>query len=231
ATYTAKTVGKDLKATLKLAEWTKGSTSDAYAIHVLEFGSITVNDHQFSMNDGFPTTGFVGATFTLNLKDGVSASDVDWKVDGGDGWVSVNNGVVKFTGEGTSSKVTITATPKTGGGTAKYSFNLKTWFVHDGTERTWSSANSYCQSQSMSLPTRAQLTNGTESTDASRAGNSLWSEWGDIRSYGFAVHSWASEAASGSTHYYVHLSNGNVGSGSDSNTGGYSISVMCQRGL
>ena len=116
ATYTAQTAGTALQAKLTLDGWTKSLTSNAYDIHVLEFSSITVNDHQFSVNDGFPTTGFVGATFTLNLKDGASASNFDWKVDGGAGWVSVNNGVVRFTGKGTSSTVTITVTPKTGGG-------------------------------------------------------------------------------------------------------------------
>ncbi|KJF76344.1 hypothetical protein UA45_19125 [Morganella morganii] len=59
---------------------------------------ISVNGHTFTLNDGFPSTGFAGARFTLMLSSG-SARDYDWST-GDSSWVSADSeGNVTFTGK------------------------------------------------------------------------------------------------------------------------------------
>ncbi|WP_243853580.1 beta strand repeat-containing protein [Providencia rettgeri] len=195
------------------------------------FDHITVNGYNFAPDSGFPKTGFAQATFTLALNN-AQPSDYNWQSSAS--WVAVDgNGKVTFPGEPTGQEaVTITATPKSGEGeTLSHTFTLEQWFVYNQTARNWSASNSYCQGLGMSLPTRAQLTNSTviyPENNASRAVNTVWSEWGDMRSYGFAsIGLWTSEAASGSTHYRVTLDTGGVLGVHDS--GNYN--VMCHRGL
>ncbi|HHN8460745.1 TPA: YrIlm family inverse autotransporter adhesin, partial [Morganella morganii] len=195
------------------------------------FDHITVNGYNFAPDSGFPKTGFAQATFTLALNN-AQPSDYNWQSSAS--WVAVDgNGKVTFPGEPTGQEaVTITVTPKSGEGeTLSYTFTLEQWFVYNQTARNWSASNSYCQGLGMSLPTRAQLTNSTviyPANNVSRAVNTVWSEWGDISSYGFArSYSWTSEAAGGSGHYVVGLGNGDVSSFSDSG----SSAVLCQRGL
>ncbi|WP_272668162.1 hypothetical protein [Providencia sp. PROV117] len=195
------------------------------------FKEIAVNGFNFAANSGFPTTGFVNATYTLVL-DNANASDYNWTSSAS--WVSVDStGKVTFTGEPSGQEaVTITASPKTGEGESfSHRFTLKQWFMRNETYRTWSASKTYCESQGMQLPTRAQLTNSTviyPSNNATRAVDTLWSEWGDIRSYGFAnYNSWTSEAASSGRHYNVSLHTGIVHSDTDST----SSFVTCLRGL
>ena len=219
------------------AEGNETTGGDNGEIAAPAFKHIEVNGHNFPPNSGFPKTGFVNATYTLVL-DNANASDYNW-TSSADSWVNVDStGKVTFTAEPSSKEtVTITATPKSGNGESfSHRFTLDTWFVRNETIRSWSASNTYCQSlnNGYALPTRAQLTNATTvyptANNASRAVNPLWSEWGDIRSYGFTSrNSWTSEAASGSTHYSVALTFGVVTSNSD--TGSDGVVVTCQRGL
>ncbi|MBJ9245694.1 inverse autotransporter beta domain-containing protein [Citrobacter koseri] len=236
ATYTAETVSTDNQATLKLSGWSDSDRSEKYAITAApDLKDVTVNGYTFAKDAGFPTTGFTGATFTLNLTSGV-VSDYTWTSDAS--WVSVTDGVVKFTGTGTGDKVTITGIPTNGQGKIiKYSFTLKSWFINNGaTLMTWSDAKAYCSSQSgYSLSTVAQLSNasrlsdGSYDKDASRAANAgLWSEWGPLSSAGFSgLYYWASEQWSSAHHYSVDLSFGVVGSNVDSVT----YYAVCRQGL
>lgn len=220
ATYMAGRRGSDLKATLKLNGWSNSVKSDAYAImEAPMLKDVTVNGYTFTKDAGFPTTGFKGATFTLNLTFGL-ASDYSWSSDAS--WVSVADGVVKFTGKGTGEKVTIVGSPKRSEGKPiKYSFMLKSWYIPGKKSIFWPEASAYCKSLSgYSLPTIVQLTNNTwrepgardDQHRAVKAG--LWSEWGHMKNYSDADFSgalyWTSEKRRLGHHYNVGLSSGGV---------------------
>ncbi|PKH18415.1 invasin, partial [Enterobacterales bacterium CwR94] len=236
ATYTAKAPGTNLKATLKLDGWSENAESNAYVVTepVAAIKDVKVNGHTFAKNDGFPTTGFKGAEFTLAISSG-SASDYDWVSDAP--WISVNDGVVRFTGEGTKNKVTLTGTPKSGvGEPIKYSFTLKSWFKSNGLAFiSWSDAAAYCAVQpDYSQPTVQQL-NGLVSVDQEGIGGTrgtlggLWSEWGDLSQYKSSDivgdSFWSSEHEKGDNYYYVYLNDGRTYSGSVKNY------VVCRKSL
>jgi adhesin/invasin len=240
ATYAAGAAGTGLKATVKLSGWATGAESAAYAITLEDEAPASINTQlnaytftQTSEEGTFPTTGFTGATFTIVPKDSKSATDYTWTSDAS--WVSVASGVVKFTGTGTGSKVTITGTPTSGQGKIiKYSFTLNSWFINDGTTSlTWSDANTYCSSQSgYSLPTVSEMTQHTNYTATrTRGTGALWNEWGSLAAYSGAGFSgigyWSSEQKSSGNHYFVHLNSGYVNSSNDSDT----FSVVCRQGL
>lgn len=233
ATWTATTAGTDLKAAVKLGGWSAAKQSDAYAItEPVTLEGVTVNGYTFAKDAGFPTTGFRGAKFTLELSGG-SASDFDWTSDA-PSWVSVSAGVVSFTGEGTKDKVTITGTPKSGGTAITYSFTLGSWFINNGsTPLNWSDAAAYCTAQSgYSQPTVQQLNgNGGYARGTRGTLGGLWSEWGKLSQYngsGFiSSHYWSSEQKSSGRHYYVYLNNGYVFNINDS----YTADVVCRQGL
>ncbi|MEX2954835.1 hypothetical protein AB4K01_26960, partial [Serratia fonticola] len=98
-----------------------------------EFTGISVNGHTFGMAEGFPSTGFTGARFTLNVSGQASNYTWDnWDNSGGS-WVTVDDsGNVSFTAKGNSTPVTITATPKGGGVPLIYTFSVNTWFINNG---------------------------------------------------------------------------------------------------
>ncbi|MDA8518831.1 invasin, partial [Citrobacter sp. Igbk 16] len=228
ATYTATTVGTDLKATLQLSGWGSPSSSETYVIHdAAALKNISVNGYTFASNAGFPTTGFKGAEFRLELSN-ASATDYDWKADAN--WVAVTDGVVSFTGTGTKDKVTITGTPKGGGTAITYSFTLSSWYINAGGRlMKWPDAAAYCSQSGYSLPTVQQLNgNGVGIRDAP---GGLWSEWGRLSNYNGASfynsNYWSSEQENSDTHYLVYLGTGYVISNYDN----YNNSVVCRQGL
>ncbi|TNL00637.1 invasin, partial [Kosakonia cowanii] len=228
AAYRAITAGTDLRAAVRLPGWSAAAESGTYIIYgTATLKDISVNGHTFRPDEGFPTTGFKGAEFTLRLASdnggSTSASDYTWTADAP--WVSVTDGVVRFTGKGTGNKVTITGTPKSRSGTAvTYSFMLKGWFINNGSvSMKWTDADAYCRRSGLSLPTVAQMTNNTwrqlsdDFTPQKRAIGSLWSEWGDLTKYsgaGFSKHSWyawywsSEQVKIGYDHYVVYLDSG-----------------------
>lgn len=227
-TYTATTAGTGLKAKVKLSGWGTATKSEAYAItEPVTIKGVSANGYTFKKDAGFPTTGFKGGWFTLVLSGG-SASDFNWRADAS--WVSVNNGVVSFTGTGNGKKVTITGTPTSGQGeTIKYSFTLKSWFINRGkTLANWSEAGAYCTTQSgYSLATVQQLNGG--GTRGALGG--LWSEWGNLLVYGGTGFSgylyWSSEQKFSGFHNDVSLRYGLALSYDDS-VPNY---VVCRQGL
>ncbi|QGH61983.1 PQQ-binding-like beta-propeller repeat protein [Serratia proteamaculans] len=197
---------------------------------------IAVNDYKFDVKDKFPTTGFKGAQFTLELTNG-SASDYTWTAN--PDWVSVRDGVVTLTGSAYSgAPVTVSAAPKSGlGERLYYSFRLSSWFINSGAT-FWDQAEIDCNSHKkpdFRLPLRTELSN----VNATRGQmGALWSEWGDMSHYpssGFgASHYWTSEAMAPSDtswpgkHYVAHLGYGNI-HGSDKDY--ESKSVVCRTSL
>ena len=208
------------------------SLSDTVTFVPGEFKDITSNGATFNVASGFPTTGFVaasyipGAKFTLNLPAGKTASDYTWVSD--QDWVTVNSGVVTFTGDATSSTKTVkvTATLKGAMGlTLQYTFTVDTWYklrVTDGI--SWSAGNTYCAGLGASMPSAAQLTSGANS----RVVGTLWGEWGTLiadpthivaggswykssTSSGANAHLIVNGAGDGSSLSYSDTENGSVG--------------------
>lgn len=109
---------------------------------------IEVNGYTFKHNEGFPTTAFKAATFTLVLPGDIKASDYSWVTDAGDAiTVTVENKgvVVTFVSKPASAKVTITG-QSSDNPPFQYSFNLKHWFTNHGNKTmTWSEANEACK--------------------------------------------------------------------------------------
>ncbi|MGL4487256.1 MAG: Ig-like domain-containing protein, partial [Yersinia sp. (in: enterobacteria)] len=182
------------------------------------FSDVLVNGTNFGLNDGFPTTGFTGAEFTLNVTG--SPTDYNW-TSSNPSWVSVDsNGKVSFTAEGNSTPVTITASLKTGGGNLTYPFTVTSWFINNGnTELNFSSASSFCTTQVTQLPSRLQLVNvSTLGTIGTReaGGDVLWSEWGDLRVANYPLAGfmsnffWTNEIESVDRYYAVRLDSGLV---------------------
>lgn len=240
ATYTATTAGTNLRATVRLGGWSTAAQSGKYGIILGYEAPASINTQvnaytftQTSEEGTFPTTGFTGATFTIVPKDSKSVTDYTWTSDAS--WVSVTDGVVKFTGTGTGDKVTITGTPTSSqGNIIKYSFTLKSWFIHSGSTRmSWSDANTYCSSQSgYSLPTIAQMILRTNHTATLiRGTGALLNEWGMMTRYTSARFSdntyWSSDQLSSGSHNNVSLRYGGVYFSSDSSK----INVVCRQGL
>lgn len=240
AAYTATTAGTNLRATVRLGGWSTAAQSGKYGIILGYEAPASINTQvnaytftQTSEEGTFPTTGFTGATFTIVPKDSKSVTDYIWTSDAS--WVSVTDGVVKFTGTGTGDKVTITGTPTSSqGNIIKYSFTLKSWFIHSGSTRmSWSDANTYCSSQSgYSLPTIAQMILRTNHTATLiRGTGALLNEWGMMTRYTSARFSdntyWSSDQLSSGSHNNVSLRYGGVYFSSDSSK----INVVCRQGL
>ncbi|TNL03351.1 hypothetical protein CYD30_25270 [Kosakonia cowanii] len=223
AAYRAITAGTGLRATVRLPGWSAAKQSEKYAITLGDEApdsiNTQVNPYPFSVasEEGtFPSTGFAGATFTIVPKNHAKASDYAWAADAP--WVSVTDGVVRFTGKGTGNKVTITGTPKSNqGNVIRYSFALKSWFINGGDRQMeWKDASAYCASQpGYSLTTGALLSPGNKT----RTIGNLWGEWGRLRAYsgsGFTAGVyWTSEPHGSGGHYFANLDIGIIASYGD----------------
>jgi adhesin/invasin len=223
--FTATTAAPGLKATMTVSDGTVESAP--FEITAVVLKDVTVNNYTFAKDAGFPTTGFTGATFTLNVTDG-SASYFTWTSDAS--WVTVTDGVVKFTGPGTGDKVTITGTPSNGyGKIIKYSFTLEGWFIkNDSVSMDWLDAGNYCASQGYRLPTVVQMSLHRNYNATQRRGTgALWNEWGSLFHGSYVQSSERRMEAGTDKHYDVGLKNGDIYLSFD--TGRYS--VACRRDL
>ena len=194
--------------------------------------NIEVNGYSFALNSGFPTIGFKGAQFTLNIDNG-SADQFDWTSDAS--WVSVNNGVVSFTDKGTNATVNITGTKKNGTKTLKYSFKLKGWTINNGnTKMNRNSAASYCSSASgnYKLSTIEQL-KGASGINWGVRGNlgGLWNEWGAMGSYSGANFYSSLYWSSSNTNSYYTMGDLKGGSGQATDGGNQDSYVACYTAL
>ncbi|WP_145476413.1 inverse autotransporter adhesin Ilp [Yersinia similis] len=145
---------------------------------------VTVGDTTFDGDAGFPTTGFVGATFKVN--SGGDNSLYDWS-SSAPALVSVSgDGVVTFNAvfpTGTPA-ITISATPKGGGSPLSYSFRVNQWFINNsGATLDRVSAIAHCENVGYVMPISTQVTNAVTWMSGTRAIGNLWSEWGDFSAY------------------------------------------------
>lgn len=195
-----------------------GSLSETVTIATIATAvkGVLVNGYTFAADAGFPKTGFTGAKYTVQLNDG-EATDYTW-TSSASSWAQVDaNGEVTFTDKGDSTAVTITATSKVDASKAiAYTFTLNDWYINPEIAMGWTAAGSYCTAQGALLPTRLQL-GGTavavgEENVRGTVG-SLWSEWGDMNSYGVdyggwsfsSAPYWTSEAYSVTSYYAIYV--------------------------
>lgn len=202
----------------------KSQNDSGKTVNVIFVGSsftkISVNgsprniSRTFSVESGFPQTGFMGASFTLEIDNGnTPVAEYTWSSN--QSWVTVKNGIVTFSGTPSSATkgVTITATPKTGGGNLTWSFTLQNWFTFSSGTMSPTAADSYCSNLGQSVPSKDIL-------DYTDKGNtkvgSLWSEWADsIDSQSYRA-VWAAEEGRGSR-YYMFVYDGHIYDNAGSN--------------
>jgi len=188
------------------------ASADTTESHI---SSVLVNGYHFAADAGFPTTGFTNAEFTICLSHG-NAADFIWRSSAT--WVSVRNGVVKFTGAGTGNSITITAEPKAGGKALTYTFALKKWFINVNTALPWPDTGAYCSTlgQEYTLPHYSEMTSTTPAGQGVHGTGTLSGEWGSMRSFGWDEDLyWSSAEETTGLHYYVYMHNGHLFVGQD----------------
>ncbi|MFN1150215.1 hypothetical protein ACJ0RR_004786, partial [Serratia liquefaciens] len=235
ATYVAATLGAGIKGIIKLSDGDKpvGSTYDIKRVPAVK--DIVIDGYTFAKDAGFPTTGFKGGTFKLEPNDG-NASDYTWSSDA-PSWVSVTDGVVKFTGNSTGGKVTITGALKSSQNIMlTYSFTLTSWFIAAGGRLTFSSATAYCSSQagySLIAPRHYSL---NPSEPRVRGLGTLYSEWGEtVTLLPETSNLWTTEPAGIGYHKSIYSGGGYFnGDGSgvvDASKDSNLLSTMCRHAL
>ncbi|MGX5025297.1 hypothetical protein ACWKXN_22280, partial [Enterobacter sp. UPMP2060] len=135
--------------------------------------------YRFSPDSGFPSTGYRGAEFRIELNT-TNVYDYDWTSN--QSWVSVSNGIVTFTDTGNNDAVTITGKLKNGDATVSYTFRLSVWFDFSaGPDVVYPEAVNHCNSlPGYTLPTINQL----RPENGNRRGiGTWWGEWGDAGYY------------------------------------------------
>ncbi|UAN21467.1 Ig-like domain-containing protein [Enterobacter sp. JBIWA003] len=183
-----------------------------------EITGVTAGGFTFATTAGFPTTGFNNASFTINTVG--AAAGYNW-TSSDTSWVSVSStGRVTFTAEGTTSPVTITATPIAGGDALTYTFTVNKWFINNGATRlTGNNARDWCIGRALNLPVLSDMTvNNSNIATGVRGIGALWNEWGALAVYpgsGFTNGSyWSAQALNVSTWYEASMGSGIVYTGS-----------------
>jgi len=180
-TYVAQTVGTGLKAGLTLDD--SSVQSVAYAIEIpVSITRVLVNGYTFAPDAGFPTTGFHGAVFKLVLSNSRS-QDFTWTANLSTATVTVANGTVYLNSTASGAPITITATPKSGGGAPiTYTFQLTKWFgTILGAAPLYLTQTEALTSCGGTLPSMSELVGPTAGHRGDIGG--LWSEWGPMSAY------------------------------------------------
>ncbi|MCQ4111573.1 Ig-like domain-containing protein, partial [Aeromonas sp. JL9] len=192
-------------------------TSNIVLVDAFEsFLDLKAGTTYYSVDQGFPSTGFVGAKFKLRVRNGAGADEYDWYSSAE--WVQVSaEGVVSFVSQGDSNPVTIIAEPKGQGVRFAYTFRVAKWFLgNEGDYVTWAEAEDWCSTQGLKQASREELTRGEDVTGM----GSLISEWSTAMSgaasIGVGGGTWTREAFDDSSHYYVVISRGDIGIEADS---------------
>jgi adhesin/invasin len=155
-----------------------------------EFAGLRAGGQDFAVNSGFPTTGFGGAAFTLELPAGLSPADYTWSSSAS--WLTFTSvsgqEEVTMNGSGNSGDVTVTAMPNSGTGTAyRFTFSLNRWFIWNNDSDSSDSQDynrNWCASRGYQTPSYQELTSAAPfRQDGPRVVGTLWGEWGSILSY------------------------------------------------
>ncbi|QME64443.1 inverse autotransporter beta domain-containing protein [Escherichia fergusonii] len=209
AEFAAGEEGTDLKASLKWRTWNEEKVLTYYitpAEPAYMEGTITAgekNDFPAIGDEKFPTTGFEGATFTLNSDNfsaGGGVGHYALKVTCGSdttkacGWVTAtadgSDVVVTFRSSTVvpvaDRNVKITATPGAGSNSTTvltYEFVIKKWFQPDIIpEGAFHNLATSCSERDGQIPLHDELSlrglSVTKDNPAVREVGSLWTEWG-----------------------------------------------------
>ncbi|WP_370555725.1 inverse autotransporter beta domain-containing protein [Edwardsiella tarda] len=202
---------------------------------------VLVNGKIFTVNEGFPSTGFIGATFQLQINnDTVRNSAYTWS-SSAPGWVSISpTGEVQLTAEpATRQPVTLTATAKDGGDTLTYHFDIRDWFISAGAWNYMSAddADAWCSTQGngYQVPSYTRVTNTTFNLSPGyRDIGGLWTEWGAMASYPASGlpsdQTWSKELRGSTQRYTTGLTTGYLYAISIASGAGQSL-VICNRSL
>ncbi len=216
ATATLKSTVAETNQVTASVRGTPTTAKPSEFVPVVQFTNIntTANPYIFNISEQFPKTGFDRATFTLNM-DG---NPVDFTWESTDPAVTVNGGVVTLN-SAPAGPVTITATLTADPNISiNYTFKVDTWFEPGRDQITWADARDSCMGI-WSQPTVEQMSlNRANDNPGVRNVGSLWSEWGNIQSYGYFLTArqtlaWSSEAevpadpVLGQRYYTVYLNN------------------------
>ncbi len=196
---------------------------------------LLVNGASFGINEGFPKTGFAGASFQIALNGDTTTNDeYNWTIDSTAASVD-SAGNVEINSE-SGDKITVTAAQKVGGKHYTYTFQLTKWFINGGAEKVpRDDRMAWCASKGSEyfVPSITTLTNALENTSAKRDGSSgqIWPEWGNMSVFGHGWQTefyWASENYSGDpTHGSLLLA---ISTG-ERNRGGDPYLITCQKNL
>ncbi|MHA6673466.1 hypothetical protein ACXX29_015935 [Enterobacter mori] len=149
--------------------------------------TFSVNGQTFSLNSGFPSTGFIQAKFQV-LVGGSSSGNGNYTWSTDQSWVSVDgNGNVTFTGTPNSSTKSFKVMALSSDGITLHSksFTVNKWFLSGtgaGGSVSWTEASNYCSTRG-GQPAISELTNAVSGTDGTRVTGKLWGEWGSLPKY------------------------------------------------
>lgn len=231
APYTAKDTGTQLKAGLLIGK-SEIFSANYEIVAPITIKNLLANGHYWGTGVGFPTSGFIGAEFKIELSEGI-ASDFNWSTNVS--WVTVKNGTVTFTGQGNGEKVTVTAVQKNNPQQIiSYSFALNSWYVINHSPVTWADAQSYCDSLSgYKVPAPKEVSGRDDQGDATRGPGGVWNEWGNLTIYkGIDFETdyyWLSSNSTPGRHYSFHPSTGHVYEWPDNNS--FNFRAICRKSL
>ncbi|MGL5169514.1 MAG: Ig-like domain-containing protein, partial [Edwardsiella tarda] len=202
---------------------------------------VLVNGKIFTVNEGFPSTGFIGAKFQLQINNDTARNSAYTWSSSAPGWVSISpTGEVQLTAEpATRQPVTLTATAKDGGDTLTYQFDIRDWFISAG---AWNymgadGADAWCSTQGngYQVPSYTRVTNTTFNLSPGyRDIGGLWTEWGAMASYPASGlpsdQTWSKELRGSTQRYTTGLTTGYLYAISIASGAGQSL-VICNRSL
>uniref|UniRef100_UPI00242ED779 hypothetical protein n=1 Tax=Hafnia alvei TaxID=569 RepID=UPI00242ED779 len=137
---------------------------------------ISSSDFGFKVSDKFPTTGYDGANFRIELDD---ANSYIWRSNAS--WVDVSDdGLVTLKKNGDGKPVQISIIKKDGSYQMIYEFKITKWFFISSNQISKKTLDSSCQKEGMSPVPRKIATNANigDSWGVRGATNQLWPEWG-----------------------------------------------------
>lgn len=182
--------------------------------------AVTANGKSFAPDAGFPKTGFLSGTFTLEI-GGTTANNGNYTYTTDNNWLRPDSVPGKFNMVSSptvdTKRVTLTATPKSGQGQPlTYVVNLEHWFTNIArSSANPTIADQDCLNKSMTTPGYKLFSNVPAGSQGVRAVGSLWGEWGDLGSYNWSTSSgaesmWAAENGVNGTRIFVHWRDGYV---------------------
>ncbi|EEF4509070.1 hypothetical protein FWL67_19210 [Salmonella enterica] len=174
-----------------VSEYRSASTT-VTTVNPVSITNITTpaNPYTFATGSGFPTTGFNGAYFKVNLSDG-NPTAYTWAVDGTDGGTSYTtvdvNGQVTLKAAKSGVQTVQVKDKTTGAVLASYPWRLSGWFTNSGTTNlTWVDATAYCAPPKR-LPSLIEILGSDPGSYAGFVSRGplggIFSEWGNVSSY------------------------------------------------